>query len=156
MKIELPTKTGIYYWRENDGDDWEFRAITSFPTKNSVLYKTFNDEPDWPNGFNSVSVITKGQWLSIPTAEELVELKELKKRVDEGAKAWAVYDPNGKLYDSNGDGGCIDIDPCRCWMPFVEDCVEGSTLEDYRNKERELKEEGYSCKQVILMRKVEG
>ena len=84
MSTELPTKPGPYYWRESDGDEWEIAQVNRF-------MDVYFIGCDMPYGLKE----TGGQWLPIPTAEELVELKATKKMVDEGQEAWAIYDTDG-------------------------------------------------------------
>jgi len=64
MKTELPTKPGPYYWREKDGDEWELWHVLDNGSE-LTAHRGFNVAflPD-----------LGGQWLPIPTAEELVEL----------------------------------------------------------------------------------
>ena len=64
MKTELPTKVGPYYWRESDGDAWELWHVLDNGSE-LTAHRGFNVAflPD-----------LGGQWLPIPTAEELVEL----------------------------------------------------------------------------------
>jgi len=69
VKTELPTKPGPYYWRESDGDEWELGNV----------FKNY-DKSFYFEAFNIVGkpvVDMGGQWLPIPTAEELVELLRL-------------------------------------------------------------------------------
>lgn len=74
MKTALPTEPGAHYWRESDGDEW--RMVDVFGCS--------------ANYFASVGLRTRrakdfgGQWLPIPTAEELVELQGKAKAYDEG------------------------------------------------------------------------
>ena len=74
MKTELPTKTGPYYWREKDGDEWELWHVLDNGSE-LTAHRGFNVAflPD-----------LGGQWLPIPTAEELVELQAKAKAYDEG------------------------------------------------------------------------
>jgi hypothetical protein len=63
---QLPTKPGPYYWRESDGDKWA--RVFNVRLSNSIGLCV--DE-----GFYHESVEHRGgQWLPIPTAEELLEL----------------------------------------------------------------------------------
>jgi hypothetical protein len=62
----LPTKPGPYYWREKDGDKWKLGNV--FENYDKRFYFEL---------FNIVGkpvVDMGGQWLPIPTAEELVEM----------------------------------------------------------------------------------
>lgn len=87
---DLPTKPGHYYWRRKDGDGW--RII-------QVYLVMLNDEPE-VNGMCCESPLSgeyvhvseiDGEWLQIPTAEELVELQAAKKMVDEKHDGWAIF-----------------------------------------------------------------
>ena len=85
MSNELPTKPGPYYWREKDGDEWELGNV--FINYDKRFY------------FEACNIVgkpvidMKGQWLPIPTADELVELqaKAKAKAYDEGTQQIAVY-----------------------------------------------------------------
>ena len=83
MKTELPTKVGPYYWRESDGDKWKLGNVFRNYDKR-FYFETFNI------GGKPV-VDMGGQWLAIPTAEELVELQAVKKMVDEKHDGWAIF-----------------------------------------------------------------
>ena len=78
MSNELPTKAGPYYWREQDGDEWELGNVFEHYDKR-FCFETFNI------GGKPV-VDLQGQWLPIPPAAELVELQAAKKMVDDGAE----------------------------------------------------------------------
>lgn len=82
---QLPTNPGPYYWRESDGDEWEIGIIKT--NDDGELCALLDDDVFW------VPVKEKAnlQWLPIPTADELVELKAKAKMVDEGIDAWAVF-----------------------------------------------------------------
>ena len=90
---QLPTKVGPYYWRESDGDDWQLVCIE---------IHIYNRNPDVVHlslysGEEMRMVPVKdmgGQWLPIPTADELVELQAKAKMVDEGDATYGIY--NGK------------------------------------------------------------
>ena len=72
---QLPTKPGPYYWRKSDGDKWA--RVFDVQLSNSMGLCV-------DAGFYYESVEQRGgQWLPIPTAEELVELLRL---VDECQK----------------------------------------------------------------------
>ena len=73
---QLPTKPGPYYWRESDGDKWKLGNVFEHYDKR-FYFETFNI-----GGKHVVDL--QGQWLPIPTAEELVELQAAKKMVDKG------------------------------------------------------------------------
>lgn len=95
---QLPTKPGPYYWRESDGD--EFQLVT-------VELHIYNQNPDVVHlscysGKEMRMLPIKdlqGQWLPIPTAEELVELQackfELQNIVKANAKEWGM--PNDEF-----------------------------------------------------------
>jgi len=76
MKTELPTKPGAYYWREKDGDEWELVIVVfhNDPFMEPTVKFVFND-------FENDLKAMDGQWLPIPTADELLE----------GIDAWAVF-----------------------------------------------------------------
>ena len=70
---QLPTKPGPYYWRKSDGDEWD--RVFDVQLSNSIglcVDAGFYYEPVQQRG---------GQWLPIPTAEELVELQQSKGRL---------------------------------------------------------------------------
>jgi len=85
---DLPTKPGPYYWRESDGDKWKLgNVFESYDCREQCLYfETFNISGKPLNDM-------QGQWLPIPTADELVELqaKAKAKAYDEGTQQIAVY-----------------------------------------------------------------
>jgi hypothetical protein len=65
MSTELPTKVGPYYWRESDVDEWEMWHVLDN-----------GEELTAHRGFNVAFLPDLGgQWLPIPTADELVELR---------------------------------------------------------------------------------
>jgi hypothetical protein len=90
---QLPTKVGPYYWRESDGG--EFQLVT-------VELHIYSRNPDVVHlscysGKEMRMLPIKdlqGQWLPVPTAEELVELQAKAKMVDEGDATYGIY--NGK------------------------------------------------------------
>lgn len=86
MSQELPTKLGPYYWRESDGDEWEIHTVFIDDELNNTLMALCPIDDTWYATENR-----GGQWLPIPTADELVELKAKAKMVDEGIDAWAVF-----------------------------------------------------------------
>jgi len=63
---QLPTNPGPYYWRENDGDEWEMGNVFENYDKR-FYFEVFNI-------VGKPVVDMGGQWLPIPTADELVEL----------------------------------------------------------------------------------
>ena len=85
MSTELPTKPGAYYWREKDGDKWKLGNV--FENYDKRFYFEL---------FNIVGkpvVDMGGQWLPIPTAEELVKLQAKAKSYDKGREQWQIWDP---------------------------------------------------------------
>ena len=72
MKTELPTKPGPYYWSEKDGDEWEIHTVFIDDELNNTLMALCPIDDTWYATEN-----WGGQWLPIPTAEELVELLRL-------------------------------------------------------------------------------
>ena len=64
---DLPTKPGPYYWRESDGDEWESVKVDMHMDVHFL-------GGDMCYGVEE----TGGQWLPIPTADELVELQAAK------------------------------------------------------------------------------
>jgi hypothetical protein len=100
----LPDKSGNYYWRESDVDEWQIIKVE---------LAMLNDEPE-VNGMCCESPLSgeyvhvseiDGQWLPIPTAEELVELQAKAKMVDDGQKLWVSFDVE------TGEPYAIDRDP---------------------------------------------
>jgi len=70
---DLLTKPGPYYWRESDGDKWKLgNVFEHYDTR--FYFETFNIA-------GKPVVDMQGQWLPIPTAEELVELQQSKGRL---------------------------------------------------------------------------
>lgn len=94
MSTELPTKPGNYYWREKDGDEWELLEIMFGlkPYDNALVARRYGCSYSW-----GLVEKLQGQWLPIPTAEELVELQATKKMVDEGQEAFMVFDKFGRV-----------------------------------------------------------
>jgi len=84
---ELPTKPGPYYWRETDGDKWELWHVLDNGSE-LTAHRGFNVAflPD-----------LGGQWLPIPTADELVELQAKAKMVDYGQEAEMVFDHHNRV-----------------------------------------------------------
>jgi len=127
MKTELPTKPGPYYWREKDGDEWEIaqinRCMDVYFVACDMHYKLRE---------------TGGEWLPIPTADELVELQACKKMVDEGQEAWGVFAPAGQ---------CIEINT-------IANCEQQVT---YLNEtDMFLDGQEYTCRKVRVCKEVEG
>jgi hypothetical protein len=75
---DLPTKPGPYYWRESDGDEWEIHTVFIDDELNHTLMALCPIDDTWYTTEN-----WGGQWLPIPTAEELVQLQAAKKMVDD-------------------------------------------------------------------------
>jgi len=75
MKTELPTKPGPYYWRESDDDAWARVFEVKLSDSMGLCFDT---------GFYYYQTVKErgGQWLPIPTADELVELQAKAKMVD--------------------------------------------------------------------------
>ena len=98
IKTELPTKAGPYYWRESDGDEWtrvfEVRLSESMGlcVNAGFYYETVQQRG--------------GQWIPIPTAEELVKLQEKAKAYDDGTEAWGVYNPAGQFVLTGDKSNC--------------------------------------------------
>jgi hypothetical protein len=87
---QLPTKPGPYYWRESDGDEWEIHTVFIDDELNHTLMALCPMDDTWYATEN-----WGGQWLPIPTAEELVELQAKAKMVDEGQVMMQMaYDAN--------------------------------------------------------------
>jgi len=74
----LPTKPGPYYWRESDGDEWEIHTVFIDDELNHTLMALCPIDDTWYATEN-----WGGQWLPIPTAEELVQLQAKAKAYDE-------------------------------------------------------------------------
>ena len=85
---KLPTKPGPYYWREKDGDEWEIHTVFIDDELNNTLMALCPIDDTWYATEN-----WGGQWLPIPTPDELVELqaKAKAKAYDEGTQQIAVY-----------------------------------------------------------------
>ena len=89
---DLPTKPGPYYWREKDEDEFQLVCIE---------IHIYNRNPDVVHlslysGEEMRMVPVKdmgGQWLPIPTAEELVELQAKAEAYDKGSEQWQIWDP---------------------------------------------------------------
>jgi len=134
---DLPTKPGPYYWRESDGDAWDIIQVEL-----SML----NDEPE-VNGMCCESPLSgeyvhvseiDGQWLPIPTADELVELHTKAKMVDEACvDAYVVTSVSGRSVS-------IDFTAPRAWS--LAERLEGIFRCD-------LESSGYTCEPVTIIRK---
>ena len=88
MSTKLPTKPGPYYWREKDGDEWEIHTVFIDDELNNTLMASCPIDDTWYATEN-----WGGQWLPIPTAEELVELQAKAKAYDKGSEQWQIWDP---------------------------------------------------------------
>jgi len=124
---QLPTKPGPYYWRKSDEDEWA--RVFNVRLSNSIGLCV--DE-----GFYHESVEHRGgQWLPIPAAEELVELQDCKKMVDEGQEAWGVYCPSGQLVLTG------DKSDCEQQVDYMNDTDIFATHQKY------------TCEPVTIVRK---
>jgi len=120
---QLPTKPGPYYWRKSDEDEWT--RVFNVRLSNSIGLCV--DE-----GFYHESVEHRGgQWLPIPTADELVKLQATKKMVDEGQDAFMAFDKHGRVRH---------LGDVRDYAKLV-----GRTWQ-------ELAEEGYTCELVTIIK----
>ena len=120
---QLPTKPGPYYWRESDGDEWELWHVDENVNQPGLTAR---------RGFN-VARPEKlgGQWLPIPTAEELVELQAKAKMVDDGIEdAYVVTSVSGRSVS-------IDFTEPRAWS--LAERLEGIFRCD-------LESSGYTCR----------
>ena len=79
---KLPTKPGPYYWREKDGDEWEIHTVFIDDELNNTLMASCPIDDTWYATEN-----WGGQWLPIPTADELVELQAAKKMMTDLVRA---------------------------------------------------------------------
>ena len=82
MSTKLPTKPGPYYWREKDGDEWEIHTVFIDDELNNTLMASCPIDDTWYATEN-----WGGQWLPIPTADELVELQAAKKMMTDLVRA---------------------------------------------------------------------
>lgn len=134
----LPDKSGNYYWREKDGDEWRIIQVELSMLNNEPEVNGMCCESPLSGEYVHVSEID-GEWLPIPTADELVELKACKKMVDEGQVAYAVYDDIGALVSVDGDSE----DDAWQWACNLMECSQ-TTLE----------RKDYTCEPVTIVRKV--
>jgi len=82
---QLPTKPGPYYWRESDRHKWDRVFEVQLSHSMGLCVSA---------GFYYESVQQRGgQWLPIPTAEELVKLQAKAKSYDKGREQWQIWDP---------------------------------------------------------------
>lgn len=84
---DLPTKPGPYYWRKSDGDKWVHTSVVDCLGQ----LRGGNARRPYQEAVSSMG----GQWLSIPTADELLELQAKAKMVDDGQEMMQLaYDAN--------------------------------------------------------------
>jgi len=137
---DLPTKPGAYYWRKSDGDEWEIHTVFIDDELNHTLMALCPIDDTWYATENR-----GGQWLPIPTAEELVEL-QAKKTGDEGQDGWATL---------SEDGQWITVGESR--MEALRDfCCRGNRNFSNEDVERLWKpntQYGYTCEPVTITRK---
>ena len=141
---QLPTKVGPYYWRESEGD--EFQLVR-------VELHLYNRNPDVVHlscysGKEMRMLPIKdmqGQWFQIPTAEELVELRAIKKMVDEGVEAWGVFDKNKNIQ-------CIGYSSLQAKEMFMGTPVT-LALKEVEHLWVAEEENGYTCEPVTIIRK---
>lgn len=88
---DLPDKSGNYYWRESDGDEWRIIQVELSMLNNEPEVNGMCCESPLSGEYVHVSEID-GEWLPIPPADELVELQAKAKAYDEGTVAWFVVD----------------------------------------------------------------
>jgi hypothetical protein len=130
MSTELPTKPGPYYWRESEGDEWEMWHVLDNGSE-LTAHRGFNVAflPD-----------LGGQWLPIPTADELVELPAKAKAYDEGETAACIFCPDGKFVLAR-------INAMLAW-----DDLEVIKMDI----KRDLRKQGYTCHKVRVCKEVEN
>lgn len=112
---DLPTKPGPYYWREEEADEWEPVIVIHHndPFMEPTVKFVVND-------FENDLKAMEGQWLRIPTADELVELLRL---VDE-VTGWenGLIDTNG--FSEDGEAMINDIGYLREYADKLRKEVE--------------------------------
>ena len=137
MKTELPTKPGPYYWREKDGDEWEIHTVFIDDELNNTLMASCPIDDTWYATEN-----WGGQWLPIPTPDELVELqaKAKAKAYDEGETAACIFCPDGKFVLAR-------INAILAW-----DDLEVIKMDI----KRDLRKQGYTCIKVRVCKEVEN
>jgi len=135
MSTELPTKPGPYYWREKDGDEWALgNVFESYDCREQCLYfETFNISGKPLNDM-------QGQWLPIPTPDELVELQAKAKAYVEGETAACIFCPDGKFVLAR-------INAILAW-----DDLEVIKMDI----KRDLRKQGYTCHKVRVCKEVEN
>jgi len=95
---QLPTKPGPYYWRESDGGEWEIAQINR-------CMDVYFVGCDMHYGLKK----TGGQWIPIPPAEELLELRAKAKAYDEGRDVWSVVTTDGISVGIGVQRQCIKL-----------------------------------------------
>ena len=132
---QLPTKPGPYYWLESDVYEWEH--IFVMDPGNGHLYGhdgvVATSLHDWEQDYGAV-----GQWLPIPTAEELVELQAKAKAYVEGETAACIFCPDGKFVLAR-------INAMLAW-----DDLEVIKMDI----KRDLRKQGYTCSKVRVCKEV--
>lgn len=128
MKTELPTEAGNYYWRYCVNEDW--LAVTVYLNGIELVYSSGYGEQPIPIRF-----IEHGQWLRIPDAEELAELRRK-------ADMWdAIKDKPVTTHEQADTLTWPDFaDGCRTPNPEAEailnevqwDCVDDPVITAYR------------------------
>jgi hypothetical protein len=135
MSTKLPTKPGPYYWREKDGDEWEIHTVFIDDELNNTLMASCPIDDTWYATEN-----WGGQWLPIPTAEELVELQAKAKAYVEGETAACIFCPDGKFVLAR-------INAILAW-----DDLEVIKMDI----KRDLRNQGYTCHKVRVFKEVEN
>jgi hypothetical protein len=141
MSTELPTKPGPYYWREKDGDEWALgNVFESYDCREQCLYfETFNISGKPLNDM-------QGQWLPIPTPDELVELQAKAKAYDEGREQWQIWDPCHSKLEMIGQTESEAI------TAFRHSIVSNNPPEPWS----QYLAAGYTCSKVRVCKEVEN
>ena len=134
MSTKLPTKPGPYYWRKSDGDKWKLGNVFRNYDKR-FYFETFTF-----NIGGKPVVDMGGQWLPIPTADELVELPAKAKAYDEGETAACIFCIDGKFVLAR-------INAMLAW-----DDLEVIKMDI----KRDLRKQGYTCSKVRVCKEVES
>lgn len=145
MTIELPTNPSHYYWRENENSEWMIVEACLGSNKSDGTLEAFCFKDDCWYDLEHWG----GQWLSIPSAEELLELQEIKKRVDEGAKVYRVFNVRGGATYSYGRT------KREAWDNYF---ISQHGMLQHKNRQLSLdvhQEQGYTCEPVTVIRKGE-
>jgi hypothetical protein len=145
MSNELPTKPGPYYWRESDGDEWQLVRVELhiYNRNHDVVHlscysgKEMRMLPIQDMG---------GQWLRIPTAEELVELRAKAKAYDDGKVVWEVLDPYHSILQIVGRTEDDAI------MSFRKSIPSSNPPEPWS----QYLAAGYTCRKVRVYKEVES